>query len=89
MNAVIQKATYIEDYKLEIEFADGKISQVDFEPFLKSDIPQYLKTYQEKGLFKQFYLTHGNIVWGDDWDLIFPREQLYEGKLKLRESVTI
>ncbi len=89
MNAVIIKATYLEEYKLEIEFADGKISQVDFEPFLTSDIPKYLKAYQQIELFKKFYITHGNVAWGEDWDLVFPREQLYEGKLKIRESVTV
>ncbi|MFB0946886.1 MAG: hypothetical protein ACI9V1_001682 [Spirosomataceae bacterium] len=86
MNAVIEKAKYPKNYILEIAFADGKISQVDFEPFLTSDIPKYLKVCQQKELFKKFHITHGNVVWGEDWDLIFPSEQLYEGKITLRQS---
>ncbi|GHT62184.1 hypothetical protein FACS189451_05930 [Bacteroidia bacterium] len=42
--------------------------------------PQYNK-YQNPDNFKSFYIDHGNIVWGDDWDLMFPIEQLYKGKI--------
>lgn len=31
--------------------------------------------------FKKFKIEKGNIVWGEDWDLIFPIEQLYNGKV--------
>ena len=29
--------------------------------------------------FKKFSLDDGNIVWGEDWDLVFPVEQLHAG----------
>ena len=42
--------------------------------------PQYNKYLDEK-LFNTFQLEDGNIVWGEDWDLIFPIEQLHQGFL--------
>ena len=29
----------------------------------------------------EIYVDDGNIVWGEDWDLIFPIEQLYSGAI--------
>ncbi len=31
-------------------------------------------------LFRTFVIDDGNVVWGEDWDLIFPIENLYIGK---------
>lgn len=87
MNAIIKKATYLKNYIIAVEFADGKVSEVDVAPFLKSDIPAYLKIYLETDLFQKFHLANGNVVWGEDWDMVFPRDQLYEGKIKLKEPI--
>lgn len=81
MNAVVTNATYIKDFKVEIAFADGKISLVDFEDYIKSIKVGYLKKYQTPQHFQNFMIQNGNIVWGEDWDLIFPRDQLYEEKI--------
>ena len=32
--------------------------------------------------FRTFTLDGGNIVWGRNWDLIFPIEQLHEGVIR-------
>ena len=32
-------------------------------------------------LFKQFKIESGNLVWGKNWDLIFPVNQLYRGTI--------
>lgn len=79
MNAIIIEAKHLERYKIEILFKDGHSSIVDFEPFLDSQIPQYLKAYKDLKLFVKFHIENGNIVWGEDWDLVFPRDQLYDG----------
>jgi Protein of unknown function (DUF2442) len=81
MNAVVTNATYIKDFKVKIDFADGKISLVDFEDYIKSIKVGYLKKYQIPQNFENFMIQNGNIVWGEDWDLIFPRDQLYEEKI--------
>ncbi len=81
MNAVVTNATYIKDFKVKIDFADGKISFVDFEDYIKSIKVGYLKKYQNPQNFQNFMIQNGNIVWGEDWDLIFPRDQLYDEKI--------
>lgn len=42
--------------------------------------PQYNK-YLDESEFRKFTIDDGNIVWGEDWDLIFPIEQLYSGAI--------
>lgn len=43
--------------------------------------PQYNK-YLNPQKFSHFTLDNGNIVWGKNWDLIFPVEQLYAGVIE-------
>lgn len=82
-NPTINTATYLEGYKVSIVFNDGKTSIVDFGPFLASKKSSYLKKYINPLLFKNFHIEDGNIVWGKDWDMIFPLHQLYKGSIKL------
>ncbi len=77
----ITKAKYIKDYCIELEFNDKTKRKVDFNSFLsKHNHPQYNK-YKEIAHFKKFKLEMGNIVWGKEWDLVFPVYDLYSGKL--------
>ena len=73
----IVSARYIDSYKLELTFNDGKINIVDFENFISSSGHPEIKKYQDKNLFKNFNLTHGELEWGD-YDLVFPISDLYE-----------
>ena len=75
-------AKYLEGYKLQIVFDDSKINIVDFTSFLSTHShPQYNK-YKDENHFKKFKIENGNIVWGKDWDLIFPVWDLYNGSIK-------
>ena len=66
----IQEALYVSDLSVELKF---------IETFLHNHPhPQYNK-YLKLSNFKKFYIDHGNIVWGKNWDLIFPIEKLYIG----------
>ena len=47
---------------------------------LKHPHPQYNK-YLEWKNFKKATIENGNVVWGKNWDLIFPIEQLYNGEI--------
>ncbi|GHU95192.1 hypothetical protein FACS1894156_4440 [Bacteroidia bacterium] len=77
----IEQATYISDCSVLLVFNDGKKQVVDFGKFLdKHPHPQYNK-YKRPQKFKTFYLDGGNIVWGKNWDLIFPVEHLYCGEI--------
>jgi len=73
---------YVEQYKIKILFEDNTFQIIDIEPFLtKNPHPQWNK-YKKIENFKKFKIDSGNVVWGKDWDLIFPIPQLYSGKIK-------
>lgn len=77
----IESAKYISDHKLEITFSDNTVKIVDFQLFLiENPHPQWSK-YEKIENFKKFKIENGNIVWGKDWDLIFPISQLYKGNI--------
>lgn len=79
--SVIQ-AKHLYDYTIEVYFSDGTRQVIDFKPQIdKIRIPEY-KKYQNVEHFKGFAIDSGNLVWGEDWDLIFPVGQLYKGKVK-------
>ena len=69
------------DYKLRITFADGKINVVDFEPyFIKRPHPQYNR-YHDPARFLDYKIEYGNLVWGENWDLMFDPLNLYHNNL--------
>ena len=75
----IVSATYIDGHRLDLHFSDGISQLIDFGPFLQNHPhPQHNK-YQDVDNFRMFHLERGNVVWGEDWDLIFPIGQLHEG----------
>jgi uncharacterized protein YjbK len=76
----IQKANYIDDYKIYFEFDDGKKTTVDFQPFIFSSSHPDIKKYQDQELFKKFNLDYGEIEW-NDYELAFPIYDLYKGKI--------
>ncbi|MCL2843868.1 MAG: DUF2442 domain-containing protein [Chitinivibrionia bacterium] len=77
----IVKAEYNGEYKVELTFNDAAKKIVDFGVFLKEHPHPQHNRYKKRENFKKFKLESGNIVWGKNWDLIFPIEQLYEGKI--------
>ncbi len=85
MNPIVKviSARYINQYRLSIEFSDGAIKEVDFEPFLIATNVDWVQQYLDFDNFKSFYIENGNLVWGEDWDLIFPIDQLYNGRITL------
>ena len=71
----IVKAEYAGDLRLDISLSDGSVQCVDFRPFILSHPhPQYNRYIEPKN-FKKFRLEQGNVVWGKNWDLIFPLDQ--------------
>lgn len=77
----VVEAKYLGGLTLELLFSDGLRRQLDFAPYLISHAhPQYNRYLQPRN-FKRFNIEHGNVVWGKNWDLVFPIEQLYSGQL--------
>lgn len=66
---------------VKLTFNDGHQSVVDIGTFIREHPhPQYNK-YLNPSEFSKFQVEQGNVVWGEDWDLIFPVENLYVGKV--------
>lgn len=78
---VVKSADYVKDYILLVGFSDGSKKEVDFSTFLNDTPVYYFHKYRELDNFKKFKIEEGNVVWGKDWDLIFPVIQLYNGKI--------
>ncbi len=75
----VVRAEYAGAVCLHIFFSDGTSKIVVFEPFiLTHPHPQYNR-YLEPRYFKRFSIEYGNIVWGKNWDMVFPIEQLHRG----------
>ena len=75
-------AKYLDDYKIEIIFDDKKRNVINFLPALKKYAT--CKKYLDITLFKKFKVDSGNIVWGNNWEMIFKIEDLYENKFNNR-----
>ncbi|OFX55448.1 MAG: hypothetical protein A2046_12265 [Bacteroidetes bacterium GWA2_30_7] len=69
-------AKYISGYKVKLTYSDGKVNIVDFEYFVMK-LKGYYARYKDIDEFQKFYIDNGNIVWGENWDLIFHINSLY------------
>jgi len=76
----IEKANYLNDYKIHFKFNDGVETTVDFENFIFSSVHPDIKKYQNQKLFQEFNLDHGEIEW-NNYDLAFPIFDLYKGHI--------
>ena len=76
----IKSAKYIGDYAIRLIFNDGSNRLIDFKPFLESSMHPSIRKYLDEIKFKQFDIVDGNLNW-NDYDLIFPINELYEGKI--------
>ena len=66
---------------VSLTFNDNTKQTVDVGDFIRRHPhPQYNK-YLDPRKFSRFTIDNGNIVWGKNWDFIFPIEQLYSGNL--------
>jgi hypothetical protein len=79
MTLSILSAKYVAPLSVELHFSDGAVKTIDVGAFIrKHPHPQYNRYLDEKK-FRTFKLEMGNVVWGKNWDLIFPIECLREG----------
>ena len=77
----VEKAKYVEPYKLLLTFSDGYAHVVDFGPFLLSSANPLIRKYLNLHEFKNFTVQYGDIFW-NDYDLCFPIAELYDGKIE-------
>lgn len=76
----IDHAIYLGNYVINIYFNNGVSKEINFKPFLSSSIHPAIKNYLDETKFKQFNIIHGNLNW-NDYDLIFPIVDLYQGTI--------
>jgi Protein of unknown function (DUF2442) len=74
-------ARWVEGYKVQIGFNDASQQLVDFGPYLATHSHPYVDPYKDPDQFRTFYIDRGNLVWGEDWDMIFPTWKLHRGHL--------
>lgn len=79
-------AEYLSDYCLRLEFNDGTVRMLDFEPFLRHARNPMIRKYLDPQLFKNFSLVDGDLMW-NDYELCFPLADLYEGQIEYVEPV--
>ena len=66
---------------VSLTFSDNTMQTVAIGDFTRRHPhPQYNK-YLDPKKFSRFTLDNGNIVWGKNWDMIFPIENLYKGTI--------
>jgi hypothetical protein len=66
---------------VSLTFSDNTVRTVDIGDFIRRHPhPQYNK-YLDPRKFSRFTIENGNIVWGKNWDMIFPVAHLYAGRL--------
>jgi Protein of unknown function (DUF2442) len=72
---------YLKDYQIRVKFSDQTERDIDFEkPF--NQLKGYYANYREPALFQTFTIEMGNLVWGKNWDVIFPVWDLYTDRFK-------
>ncbi len=76
----IESAKYLSDFAIRIKFNDGNERLVDFKPFLSKSLHPSIQKYLDENKFSNFSLTDGNLNW-NDYDLIFPLSDLYNGQI--------
>lgn len=76
----IDKAVYLDEYKIKFDFSDGVSQTIDFKGFLENAKNPMTKKYMDKDKFKSFTIEYGDIVW-NDYEMCFPIWDLHEGKI--------
>ena len=84
----VKSAKYLSDYVIRIHFNDETEKLVDFKYFLKNSSHPAINKYLDEEKFKNFDVVNANLNW-NDYDLIFPLEDLYQGSIIKNNHETI
>ena len=77
----ITKAENMGDLTVSLTFSDNTVRTVDIGDFIRRPPhPQY-NQYLDPRKYSRFTIDNGIIVWGKNWDMIFPVENLYAGRI--------
>ena len=76
----IEEAVYLRNFEILILFNNNRMKVVDFAAAIKNYAIGDYASYANKTNFKKFNIENGNIVWGKNWDFIFPIEDVFNGR---------
>lgn len=79
----ILSAKYIAPLSIEIYFSDNTKRLVNIGEYIKKHPHIQYNTYLNENKFK---IEKGNIVWGKNWDTIFPVKDLYNGLIRQKRQ---
>ena len=79
---IIIGAENLGNSSVRLSFSDNTTRVVDIGSFIRRHPHSQYNKYLEPRHFGKFSIENGNIVWGKNWDLIFPIEQLHAGTLQ-------
>lgn len=65
----IEKAKYIEEYKIHLTFNNGKVGTADLKDFLFRDHRPIFSELKDQIIFQTFKVKHSTIVWSEELDL--------------------
>ena len=87
MNTEIQivSAKHAGDYRIRLEFGDGKVHEVDFKPFLVETRHPEIRAFLDPNRFADFRVEFGELIWGD-YELCFPVADLYDNQIMSRHA---
>lgn len=65
----VVKAEYLSEYKIHLEFNNGKKGEVDFEEIIKCDQRPIFKQLEDISTFKDFRIDFDTLIWPNELDL--------------------
>lgn len=76
----IISANYLHGHTIRIVFNNNITRDVDFFPFLTNSTNHQIRDYLSIEKFKTFKIVNNDLMW-EDFDLLFPINDLYSGKI--------
>ena len=83
-NFDIREAHYLEGYRIELVFADGRQGIADLSPWVKENT--VFAPFADKQYFRAFRIEYGTLVWGEG-DVDIAPEALYEDAIGERPQI--
>jgi hypothetical protein len=76
----LDKAEYMDGYKIKLTFHNNEVRTIDFFQFLDSSQNPSTRKYLNLEKFKEFQILYGDLVW-NDFELCFPIADLYDNAI--------
>jgi hypothetical protein len=74
-------AAYLDGYRILILFSNNRMKFVDFTQAIKKYAKGEYSIFANKNAFKKFSIENGTLAWGENWDLIFPVMDIFNGNV--------